>query len=481
MKKKLYVSIILSVLLVGLLALTACSGSAAGVTQQEVKVERGDLILSVSGNGKIETSREARLTFGSGGKVSKILVKEGDKVKPGDVLARLDSSSLELALKQAQMSQTQAEGTLLQAQLAQRNVENTLDSLKNSESSLKLALLNAQIARDTAKISLNAGIGAADYSAVEASLNEAQAYYDYVQRMINQATGNVDTWLLALERAKEQLNVAKANYDNALAGYDSNQINLKKKQLEAADISVSLAQKSIDDLGKNITLQEMQVASSAQTVKQTQQAVELAHQAVADAQKQLDEASITAPFEGVIAAVLVKEGDSIPSPSMMATTVIQMVNPNFLELVIQVDEIDIPSVKLSQEALVKVDAVPDKNYKGKVSAVYPVPLEQGGIVLYKVKIALDISQSSEIMVGMSASADIVAAQHTNILIVPARAVTKNSQGKTVIKVKADNKIVEKEVTVGLDDGLKAEISSGLNEGETVIVEIKLKSANSSLF
>ena len=133
MKSKLYRGVIVSILLAVLLGMAACTGNIAGVTtQQQVKVERGDITLSVSGNGKIQTSREARLTFGSAGKVSNILVKEGDKVKTGDVLAKLDTSSLELALKQAQMSLTQAEGALMQAQLAQRSAENTLDSLKNS-------------------------------------------------------------------------------------------------------------------------------------------------------------------------------------------------------------------------------------------------------------------------------------------------------------------------------------------------------------
>jgi multidrug resistance efflux pump len=71
---------------------------------------------------------------------------------------------------------------------------------------------------------------------------------------------------------------------------------------------------------------------------------------------------------------------------MVPTTVIQLIVPNSLELVIEVDEIDIPSVKLAQEAVVEIDALPDSVIKGRVNAIYPVPLEQGGIVLYKVKI-----------------------------------------------------------------------------------------------
>ncbi len=484
MKKKVIISIISVVLLAALLGTAACSGlggNNGGVTRQQVTVTRGDLTVSVSGNGKVATPREARLTFGSAGKVSKIAVKEGDKVKAGDILAKLDTRSLELSLKQAQMSLTQAEGTLLQAQLAQRTAENNLENLRNSGNSLKLALLNAQIARDTADINLNASITAVNFTLLEAELNRAKAWYDYVLRMQAEVTANADAWSIALDRAKESLDTAKAAYDNAMAGYDSNQVNLKKKQLEAAELSVTLAQKNINDLGKNIALQELQVASSAQTTKQAQQALDLARQSLADAQKQLDEASIAAPFDGIIAAVLGKEGDVIPSPSMAPTPILQMVNPNFLELVIEVDEIDIPSVKLAQEADVKMDALPGAVFKGRVTALYPVPEEKGGIVLYKVKISLDVPESSGVKVGMSASADIVAVRHTGVLIVPSRAVLKNSEGQSFVKVQEGVKTQEKVVTIGLDDGMKVEITSGLKEGETVVVETKAKSSSSSLF
>ncbi len=478
MKKKIFTGMVSVLLLLAVLGTTACSGgNSSGVSRQEVAVTRGDLTVSVSGNGKIQTPREARLTFGSAGKVSEIAVKEGDAVKVGDVLASLDTRSLELARQQAQMALTQAEGTLMQAQLAQRTAENTLENLRDSGDSLELALINAQIARDTAQINLNAGIAAVDYMAAEAELNRAKTWYEYVQEQLKQITENADKWYLALDTAKDRLAVAQANYDNALTGHDSNQVNLKKKQLQAAELAVTLAQKNINDLDKNIALQELQVASSAQTVKQTQQAVELARQSLADAQKQLDEATITAPFDGVIAMVLAREGDVIPSPSMAPTTVIQMVNPNFLELVIQVDEIDITSVRLAQEAEVKVDALQDDVFNGRVTALYPVPVEQGGIVLYKVKVSLEVPQGSGTRIGMSASADIVSARHTGVLIVPARAVSTNSQGQSIVKVKAGKKVEERAVVTGLDDGMRTEIVSGLNEGDTVIVEIKTKSSS----
>ena len=484
MKRKLIVGLVLTVTLLALLGTTACDSLGGGrdeVSQQQVKVTRGDLTLSVTGNGKIETAREARLTFGSAGKVARIMVEEGGRVKTGDVLASLDTSTLELAVNQARMALTQAEVALTQAQLARQTAEYNLENTRNSGDSLKLAMLNARIALDTAQNNLAAGISAVDFNAIQMELNKAKAWYDYVNDTLR-LTVNVDTWLMAVQSAQERLDTAQTNYDNALVGYDSRQVNLKKKQVEAAEISVALAQKNIDDLEKAVALQELQSASTEQTVKQAQQAVDLARQSLADAQRQLSEAAITAPFDGVVAMVMAEEGDIIPSPSMAPKTVIHMINPDYVELVIEVDEIGIPLVKLGQEAAVTVDALPDSEFKGIVMAVYPVPVEVGGVVLYQVKISLDTSEDSGIKVGMSASADIVAEKHENVLIVPSRAISKNDQGQTIVKVMAGNQAQERVVVVGLDDGLRAEIVSGLNQGETVVVEVKVKSLSGmSLF
>jgi len=166
---------------------------------------------------------------------------------------------------------------------------------------------------------------------------------------------------------------------------------------------------------------------------------------------------------------------------MAPKTIIQMINPDYLELVIEVDEIDIPLVELGQEAAVSVDALPGNEYKGVVTAVYPVPMEVGGVVLYQVKIGLDTSENSGIKVGMSASADIVAEKHENVLMVPSRAITRNDQGQTIVKVVVNDQAQEREVVVGLDDGLRAEIVSGVNEGETVVVEVKVKSTSGMSF
>jgi len=473
-------ALVLVILVLG--ALAACSGGGQEtISQQPVVVEKGDLALRVTGNGKIETSREARLTFGSGGKLAEIPVKEGDHVTTGAVLARLDAGPLELALNQSGMALTQAEASVSQAELARQTAEYNLETTRNSADSLQYALLNAQIARDTAQAALDSGIASIDFSAVQAELNKARTWYDYTKRMSEEASTGVDDWLLALDTAEENLKIAQANYDNVLAGYDSSQVNLRKKQLEAAEVAVELAQKNIDDLDRGVALQGLHVTAAERSIEQAGQAVDLAKQAVVDAQRQLDEATITAPFDGVVAQVLAEEGDIVPSPTLAPQPVIRLINPDLLELLIDVDEIDIPLVTLGQAAVVNVDALPDQEFSGKVTSIYPVPVEVGGVVLYKVRISLESPGGAGIKIGMSASADIVAREHRGVLIVPSRAVTRNNQGQTIVKVQTDGEITERAVEVGLDDGLRAEITSGLAEGETVIVEVKVKSGSMNLF
>lgn len=485
MKKKVITGLILAITLLALLGTTACDalgGGSGEVSQQLVEVTRGDLTVSVAGTGKIETSREARLTFGSGGKVASILVEEGDEVTQGDVLAQLDTSALEMALAQAQVALTQAEVAVAQALLARQTAEYGVKNIRDTEDALKLALLNAQINLGIAEDNLSDTIktyGWAEWETVESELNKAKSYYESVLKRFQETSGeSPDPLILVVERAKERLDAAQADYNNFLAGRGNTKIDLKKQQVEAAEVAATLAQKNLDELAEDIAIQELQVESANQSVEQARQSVELARLSVSDIQRQLDEATIVAPFDSLVAMVPAKEGDVIPSPSMAPTTIIHLINPDYLELVVEVDEIDIPLVELDQEAVVTVDALAATVFKGVVTAVYPVPKEVGGVVLYNVKVGLDVPENSGIKLGMSASADIVTTEHSNVLLVPSRAIGKNAQGETIVKVMSDKEVQERPVVVGLDDGLRTEIISGLREGETVVIETKARSAPS---
>ena len=383
---------------------TACGGDKEEASQQLVEVVRGDLTVSVSGSGNIGVSKEAKLTFGSGGKIDKIYVKEGDKVTEGEALAKLDTDALELAL-------TQAEAALIQTQVV-----------------LQTAELNLDKAQDLYTLS--------DIKVAQAAVDQARRDLDealWVWSKYEPGTPGWEDYQKVVIHAQARLDTAEDNLDAMLSGFDTEEVAIKKLQVEAAKSQL-----------------------------------EAAGQAVAEAQKQLDEATITAPFNGVVASIDVDEGDVIPSPTMAPKIIIHLVELIIMELKVEVDEIDIPGVKLSQRAIIEVDALPALQLEGKVTSISPLGKEESGVVVYEVKISFAVPEGSGIRAGMSTEADIVINERNNVLLVPDRAIKQDSEGNSVVEVMVGKEVQERPVVIGISDGFDTEIVSGLNEGEVVV-------------
>jgi len=253
-----------------------------------------------------------------------------------------------------------------------------------------------------------------------------------------------------------------------LAGFSIEEVAIKELQIEAAQGAEAQAQKNLLELTDDIAIDALQLGIAKQSVAQAQQSVELAQQSLDEAQRQLDESTIIAPFDGVVARVNAKEGDHITPPTVAPQPVIYLIDATRLELLAEVDEIDIPEVWLDQEAVIEIDALSDAEFAGKVTAIYPVPILEGGVVLYNVKISLDVPQNSGIKLGMSAEVDIITDKRSNVLLVPDRAIQEDSEGKLQVKVMVDEQIEERQVVTGISDGFQTEIVGGLNEGEVVV-------------
>jgi len=362
MKKKVKLGLILVLACLVLVSLSACGGQEVEIERQLVEVTRGDLMLSVSADGNLSFPRYRKLAFNTSGTVAKVNVEEGNRVTEGQVLAKLDTGALALALTQTQAAMAQARLARAQAQLALEEAEHNLNLLKPGFAS----------SSDKIKI------------------------------------------------AELQVWVAEA-------------------QLEAAEVQIGAAE-----------------------------------QALKEAQKDLEEATITAPFNGIIVSVYVKEGDIIPSPTMAPQIIVHVIDPATMELKAEVDEIDIPSVRLWQQAIISVDALPDLELEGRVTSIYPLPSEESGLILYKVRIDFDVAEGSGLKAGMSATADIIISKQSNVLLLPNRAIEQDSLGNPMVKVMVNEQIEERPVVIGISDGYQTEIVAGLNEGEVVVVERKVK-------
>ncbi|MFC2066032.1 efflux RND transporter periplasmic adaptor subunit [Chloroflexota bacterium] len=495
MKKRVTISLILLSLLV--VSAAACNpfggGKEEDTASQPVSVARGDLAITVTGSGTIETSREARFAFGSGGKVAKINVKEGDTVTKGEVLAKLDTSALELARTQAQVTLTQAQVALTQAEVAQQTAEYNLKNTRDTKDTLELALFNAQIDSKTAEYNLEQTQDLntwSDIKIAQASVDQAERDLEYALEQLYKylppdedgiypkiedafpKNAGYKVWQDRLVYFQAQLNTAEDRLEALISNRDMEETAIKRLRVEAAEMAEVQAQKNLDKLSEDIAIKDANVESAKQSVEQNKQSVALAQLSLDDAQRQLDEATVTATFDGVVARVEAKEGETIPPPTISSQTIVHVIDPTSLELVVEMDEIDIPEVKLNQEAIITVDALPDVTIKGQVTSIYPLPIEEGGVVLYNVKIGLEVTEGLALKVGMSADADITVKKRSNVLLVPSRAIKDDSQGNPTVRVMVNDQIQERPVVVGLSDDSQTEIVSGLAEGESIIVEIR---------
>jgi HlyD family secretion protein len=408
-KGKIIGVLLLSLILAGSIACNPFGGDEEEASQQLVEVVRGDLAISVSGSGNIEVSDEGKLAFGVGGRIDRIYVEEGDSVTEGDVLAGLDTDDLELALTQARVALAQAQVAVNTANVTLRTARHSLDEAQDLYTwpEIKVA---------------------------EADVDDAEAFLQYVlEKGLSGAT---------LIYAQASLDAAEAVLDAMIYDYDTEEVAIKKMEVALAEQSLELSQLSLEQ--------------AQQSLKYTQE--------------QLDEATITAPFGGVIAKIYAEEEDVIPPPTMASQPIIHLVDLTTMELNVEVDEIDIPEVEPGQRAIIDVDALRDVEFEGEVLTISPVAKEEAGVILYEVKVGFNVPEGSGLRVGMSAEADIVIVDRSNVLLVPDRAITKDSEGNPVVMVVVNEQTEERPVVIGISDGFDTEIVSGLSEGEVVVVE-----------
>jgi RND family efflux transporter MFP subunit len=284
---------------------------------------------------------------------------------------------------------------------------------------------------------------------------------------------DTDALELALAQAKLNLVQAEASVDQADASQAQAEAALEEAKYNLQQLEryhATYEQRRVAKL--QISAAESQVKAAEAQVQAAELAVDVARQAVDEAASKLEAETLTAPFDGVVTAVNVEEGDIISSPSMSQVAIVHLIDLTTMELGVDLDEIDIPGVALEQKAVISVDALPDVQLEGRVTYISPLPTLEAGVTLYKVKIGFDVPQGSGLRVGMSATADIITNERSGVLLVPNRAIKQDSQGNPVVGVMVGEQIEQRPVVVGISDGFQTEIIDGLDEGETVAVEIQ---------
>jgi macrolide-specific efflux system membrane fusion protein len=177
-------------------------------------------------------------------------------------------------------------------------------------------------------------------------------------------------------------------------------------------------------------------------------------------------ANIYAPISGVIASVTTQQGETVSASSLNVPTFVTIVDLNRLEIYAYVDETDIGKIKPGLDATFTVDSFPEKDFKGKVTAVYPKATIQDNVVYYITLVSIE-NPEGKLKPDMTVNATIYLNKRDNVLAVPNRAI-KREGGKKIVQVLEKGKPVQKAIKTGWKDGSYTEIIEGLKEGDKVV-------------
>jgi HlyD family secretion protein len=295
----------------------------------------------------------------------------------------------------------------------------------------------------------------------------------------------VDQSRAALQAAEANLSSSQADYERAKVDAEGPDVPLLKRQydrnIEMAKDGVVSAQ-ALDDADRNykMALNKQNVSKAQVTVLKAKIAQAQAEVAQDQANlKQLEEqlsyTDIISPLDGVVLSRDVQMGDAVSSILVLgsgATLVMTLGDTSEVYVKGKVDESDIGKVYLGQPARIKVESFKDKTFYGKVTKISPMGVEKDNVTTFEVRVSIN-NPGGELKAEMTANAEIILEEHKNVLQIPEGAILYDKDKKASVEIpdaKAKDGKKKLAVNIGISNGAKTELLSGLKEGDQVVLQ-----------
>ncbi|HEX7976344.1 MAG TPA: efflux RND transporter periplasmic adaptor subunit [Anaerolineales bacterium] len=408
--------------------------------------QRGDLTATVGATGIVHANQSATLAWQTTGTVEQVNVKVGDLVTATQVLAALEQTSLAQNIILAQAD-------LIAAQRALDDLYDTNLSLAQAQQ----ALANAQKAVDDSQSkvdNLGAPAPSPDVSSAQANMVLAKNQLDKAQKAFEPYDNKPENDLIRA-MLQNKLATAQKKYDQAVNLYNNLTGKANNTTVSVADANLGLAKAQLADALKKVGQFKAGPDPRDVTTAKTR---------IAAAQAALDLARIAAPFAGTITNILAMPGDQA-APGSVAFRIDDL---SRLEVDVQVSEVDINRIQAGQPVSLTFDAIPGKEYHGKVRDVAPVGTTNQGVVDFTVTVELTDADAA-VRPGMTAAVNVIVSQLKNVLLAPNRAV-RVVNGQRVVYVMRNGQPASVNVTLGASSDANSEVLQGdLKEGDQIVL------------
>lgn len=388
------------------------------ITELTVPVKSQNLTVQIEANGTLVPIQTVNLSPKTAGRVAALYVEQGDEVTQGEVIARMESETLQAEVSQAQAGLAQAQADLDKVRTGSRPE----------------AIAQAQAAAEQA----------------EARVAEAQARLELANDRVRRNQG------LAAEGA-----ISRDRLDEVLT------------EAQQANASLSQAQAAAREARQR--LEEVQRGSRPEDITQAEARVAEAQARLESVQSQLEDTVVRAPFSGVITQKYATEGAFVTpttsaSTTSSATSTSVVALASGLEVLAEVPEVDIGRIRNGQAVEIIANAFPDTVFKGRVRLIAPAAVEEQNVTSFQVRVAL-VTGEEKLRSGMNVDLTFLGEQLNNALVVPTVAIVTKEGQTGVLLADAENEPQFHPVMIGSTINNQTQVLEGLEAGDRVFVEL----------
>lgn len=455
---------------------------------KSVAVTKGNIEDTISGSGTIEAIDRKEIASECTGTISKLYVNEGQQVEKGDLLMTFDNDSYDSQVQSARLNLQQAQAELTSLQKDKNNLKIVAtasgvlgDSLPSVGDNVGKGSSFTTITDQThmqARASFNLGTDLTINTGDDADLFVA----DYLTSIkgtvtsvsvINVAGGNrmCDALITVNNPGRltsgTAITTVKVNTTNrtlsAIEGTTLEWPSAANVQAKTAGTVAKLYVTAKQWVDKGQTLAELESSDLDEQINDQRIAIKQKQLSLAQQNKELEKRTLYAPISGTVIALNVTEGEEVTDNQSNLVTISCL---NTLQVTIPVDELDILKVKKGQSARITSDAVEGKMFTAEVTEIAGEGTVTSGVSTFDVLLLLD--DPGDLKAGMNVNAEILITSKKDVLLLPLEAITDRGNKKFVKLQSSSSEEQLTEVQVGLSTSTMAEITSGLQEGDSVV-------------
>ncbi len=456
----------------------------------EAAPERRDVTNTLSGTGTLNPANTYTVKSLVDGKVLTGTIEEGDIVEESNVLYTIDSSDASTNFEKAEIAMQQAQRSydkVVDRQYVRAEVAGVVSSLKVTKGDEVTSGQEVAVIRDSSRMLLTLEFPAADaanFSVGQSAAVTLDGTFEQLDGTVTSVSGTdalsagnllTRTVTITVKNAggltTAQAATASINGVSSIGSATFAYQAERTLTAQAAGTVTSINVQEGSEVAKDdiiLGLSGDDLTESIQSASESLRSAEISMQNLQDA---MNNYTITAPISGTIIEKDAKVGDAVKA----GDTLCIVYDLSYLEMSINVDELQISSISVGQKVQITADAVPDKTYVGTVTRVSMKGASNGGTTTYPVTIRID--DTDGLRPGMNANAEIVVAEAKNALVVPNAAVVRGSYvlvtkdspsaANADTTMEAPEGFVYVPVKTGVSDDDYTQIVSGIQEGDTI--------------